>query len=81
MEIGAPELPVGDALQSEILLEADDVADGAVLGGSQVRLGDAALLELLARRQQLGRPQEAADVVGAEGWGGACGHAVLRAEL
>src|SRR5262249_8154745 len=28
VKVGAPELPIGDALQTEVLLETDDVADG-----------------------------------------------------
>ena len=45
VEIGAPELAVGDALQPEILLEPDDVADRRVLDGTQLVLGDRSLLE------------------------------------
>ena len=38
VEIGAPELAVGDALQPEILLEAHDVADRGVFDGAQLLL-------------------------------------------
>ena len=37
VEVGAPELAVGDAVQAEVLLEADDVADRRVLDFAQRR--------------------------------------------
>ena len=43
-----------------------DVADRVVLDRAQRGGGDLAACELLARVEQLLRPQEAADVIGAE---------------
>jgi hypothetical protein len=71
VEVGAPVLAVGDALQAEILLEADDVADRAVLDLAQLRARDLALALALARVEQLLGAQEAADVIGAERGNGA----------
>ena len=77
VEVGAPELAVGDALQPDVFLQPHNVRDGAVLDGAQFRLVDLALLEPFARSEQLGRPKEASDVVGAKWWLGAQAHRVL----
>ena len=62
------------AMQADVLLQLDGVGDGGILDGAQ-RVGvDAAGGELVARGEQLGRAQQAADVVGPEGRGGAEGH-------
>ena len=67
MEIGAAEFAVGDALQAHVLLALDDLADALVLDGAQLGGGERPGEELLARLAQPLRPQEAADVIGAEG--------------
>ena len=72
---GAAELAVGGRLQPDLLLLAHDVADRLVLDPLQLLGVDAPRLEVLARLQQRGRSQQAADVVGAEGWRGSRGHA------
>ena len=74
VEVGAPEFAVGDALEAEILLEADDVSDGGVFDGAQPHAIDLAALEAVARLQELRRSQEAADVIGAKRGFGANGH-------
>ena len=66
VEIGAPEFAVGDAAQSEILLELDDAADRFVLHGTELGCVDCACAELLACIEQEFGAQEAADVVGAK---------------
>jgi hypothetical protein len=63
---GAAELAVRDRLQADFSLHPHDLADGVVLDGAEVPVGEAAGGVLLAGLQQLRRPQEAADVVGAE---------------
>jgi hypothetical protein len=67
VEVGAAELAVGDGLQPHVGLELHDLGDRAVLDLAQLGGRDLALGLLLARLQQVGRAQEAADVVGAEG--------------
>ena len=62
----AAELAVGDALQADVLLHLHDGADRIVLDCLQLRGADATLLVLLACAQQLLRPQQAADVIGAK---------------
>jgi hypothetical protein len=62
----APELAVGDRAQAAVALERDDVADRRVLGLPQAVGAERARREPLARREQLRRAQQAADVVGAE---------------
>jgi hypothetical protein len=71
---GATELAVGGRLQPDLLLLAHDVADRRVLDPAELIGVDPPLGEVLARLEQLGRSQEAADVVGAEGRGGSSGH-------
>src|SRR5207248_2544304 len=61
-------------LQADVALQGDDLADGLVLDRAQLVVGDALRGVVLAGLQQLGRAQQAADVVGAEGWCGALGH-------
>jgi hypothetical protein len=53
-------------LQADVLLQADDVADRVVLDLAQPIGGDATGREVRASLQQLRRPEQAADVVGAE---------------
>ena len=74
VEIGAPELAVGDGLQADVGLEAHDLVDRAVLDLAQLRGRDLAAGLLLTRLQQVSRTEEAADVVGAERRRGAYGH-------
>ena len=63
MEIGAAELAIRDAAQSQVLLELDDAADRLVLDAAQRRGVDGAGLVLLARVEQRLGAQEAAHVV------------------
>ena len=65
---GAAELAVGHALQPGVLLLPDDVADVRVFDPPQLVLRDGAGLLPAARLDERRRPQEAADVVCAEGW-------------
>ena len=77
---GAAELAVGGRAQPDLLLLAHDVADRLVLdrrAARRRRCGPG--LEVLAGLQQPRRAQQAADVVGAEGGPGACGHGSLLA--
>jgi hypothetical protein len=62
-----PELAVGRRLQADVLLLADDVTDRLVLDAAQLVVVDAAGGVVRARLHQLRRPEQAADVVGAEG--------------
>ena len=62
----AAELAVGDVLQADVLLQRDDVADRRVLDRAQLVVVDAAGRVVLAGLEQLGRAQQAADVVGPE---------------
>ena len=66
VEIRATKLTVGDALQTEVLLESHDVADRRILDGTQLGAVDGAASMTLARLEQRRRAQEAADVIGAE---------------
>src|SRR5262249_56717209 len=66
VEVGAPELPVGDAGQAQVLLEADDVTDRGVLDSPERFPRNFALPAPLACIEQLGRAKKAADVIGAE---------------
>src|SRR3974390_3591563 len=66
MPRGAAELAVGRVLEADVLLLLDHRRDLAVLDCAQ-RLGrDLALLIPGARLLERGRPQQAADVIGAE---------------
>ena len=66
MKVGAPEFAVGDAAQSQLLLEFDDAADRVVLDGAKLVRVDRAHAELFPRIEQEFRPQETADMVGAK---------------
>src|SRR5690242_14864793 len=68
---GAAKLPIRNALQSELFLEAHDLADGAVFHPAQLLLGDGTGAKLLAGLEQITRAQKAADVIGTEGRRGA----------
>jgi hypothetical protein len=63
----AAELPIRDGAQAGVLLQPHDVTDGVVLDAAQLVRVHLAGREALPCLQQLGRAQEAADVVGAEG--------------
>jgi len=63
----APKLAVGDDLEPDLFLQLDHAADGFVLDR-----GEPFAIELSGRvlppcAQQLGRPQQAADMLGAKG--------------
>src|SRR6185503_5325977 len=62
----AAEFAVGDRLQADLFLLPDGAFDLAVLDRPQRAGVDLALRELRARLLERGRPQQAADVVGAE---------------
>jgi len=71
VKIRAAELSIGNPLQSDILLQANDCGDGAILDRAQRLRRDRAGLVRGARLAQLRRPQQAADMIGAERWAGA----------
>ena len=66
VKVSPPELAVGDALEPDVFLQADDIGDRRVFDGAQRCLADLSSPAALARFEELRRPQEAADVVGAE---------------
>src|SRR6185437_7454272 len=66
VKIGAAKLAVGDSLQTEVFLEANDVANRHVFDGAQLGAVDRAVAVSLASVEQCRRAQEAADVVGAK---------------
>jgi hypothetical protein len=61
-----PELPVGGRPQADVALHADDVPDRLVLDSAEFLGGDRSRRVIGAGAQQLGRAQQAADVVGPE---------------
>ena len=61
-----PELAVGRRTDAGLALQRDDVADGGVLGPSQAVVIELARLVPGPRVEQLGRPEQAPDVVGTE---------------
>jgi hypothetical protein len=63
---GAAELAVGRRAEADLLLPADGLADRVVLDAAQLGGVDPPGGEVVARLQQLRRPQQAADVVGPE---------------
>jgi hypothetical protein len=50
-----------------LLLHVERLEDGRILGFTQLIGGDAMFGEIVPRREQLGRPQQAADVIGSIG--------------
>ena len=60
----AAELAVGGRAQADVLLQLDRVADRVVLDRAQLFGVDRVVREVLARLQQRGRAEQAADVVG-----------------
>src|SRR5215467_5676474 len=66
VEVGSAEFTVGDAAQAVPFLERHDVADRRVLDGAELARGDLPGLGAVARGEERGWAQEAADVVGAE---------------
>ena len=65
----AAEFAVGRKPQADPLLQRDRVGDGAVFRGGERFVGDFAAFELPAQVEQILRPQQAADMFGAKGWG------------
>ena len=59
------ELAVGRGLQADVLLKLHRLADRLVLGRAQLLGGDFAALSRRAGVDQLARPQQAADMIGA----------------
>ena len=70
---GAAELAVGRRTQPDLLLLAHGLPDRVVLDPTELGGVDPAGCVIVARLQQLRRAEQAADVVGAERWLGACG--------
>jgi hypothetical protein len=66
---GPAELAVGDALQAHIAVEPHDLGDRAVFHFAQLGGADLAAGLLLECFEQVGRAEETADMVGAEGRG------------
>jgi hypothetical protein len=66
VKVRPPEFAIGDALETDVFLQTDDIGDRRVFDGAERRFADLSLLATLARGQELRRPQEAADVIGAE---------------
>jgi len=62
----APELPVGDALKSDVLLQLHDGANRVVLDRPEFDRRDLVPGEARARIQEFWRTQQAADVIGAK---------------
>ncbi len=71
-------LAVGDEPEPEILLQAHHLADGGVLDALELGVGNLVPIGPLARLDQRVRPDQAADMVGAERRLGSFGHARLR---
>jgi hypothetical protein len=78
MEIRAPELAVGNALQPDVFLHADDIGDRRVLDRAQRRAVERAVVKALAGGEQRRRAQKAADVVGAKRGRSALAHGRVR---
>ena len=78
VKVRASEFAVGDPVEPDLFLHADDVGDRRVFDGAECRLADLSSLAALSRGEQLRRPQEAADVVGAERRLGAHAHDGVR---
>ncbi len=66
VKICPTKLTVGDALQSQPLLEGDDIADRRVLDSTQLRRIDGPRLKTRSGIDKRRGAQEAANVVGAE---------------
>ena len=73
---GAAELAVGDTFQSQIFLLADDFADGLIFNTAQIGRSDASALFVFAGLEQLWRTEQAAHVIGAEGWSFGLNHRI-----
>jgi hypothetical protein len=78
---GAVELAVGHKPQPQVLLQPDHFADRGLLDRRQFGRRDFAALAAFARRDQRGRPDQAADMVGAERRLGAGRHALSSRRL
>jgi len=63
---GPPKLSVGDAAQADGLLSSDHVPDVRIFDRAQLLAGDFAVSVPPARVEQRLRPQQTADVIGAE---------------
>jgi 5-methyltetrahydropteroyltriglutamate--homocysteine methyltransferase len=62
----AAKLPVCHDLQTRRFLQRNDIADATILGLCEIFIVDALGVTVLEGLAQLGRPQEAADVIGAK---------------
>ena len=63
VEISAAKLAIGDALEADVLLELDDVADGLIFNQAQLHRRDAAIGRLVAGLQKEFGAQKTADMV------------------
>src|SRR5207253_8681425 len=70
-----PEFAVGNALEAETFLKADDIANGRVFDLAQLPPRNLALALSLARIEQRSGAQETADMVGAKWRFGTSAHA------
>src|SRR5262249_2701917 len=69
---------VRDQLESKVLLQAHDVADRLVLDALELGIRHFALVRLFVRFDEGGGPDEAADVLGAEGRSGTLHRVAFR---
>jgi len=68
MPRAAAKLAVGHPFEADLLLHPDRIADRRIFDAAQFLARETAGLMLGSRPQQLRRTQQAADMVGAEGW-------------
>ena len=74
MPRAAAELAIGDALEPDLLLHPHDIADRRILDPPQLRGRNPPRLMLPPRPQQLRRPQQTPDMIGAKRWRIRIGH-------
>jgi hypothetical protein len=65
---GAAELAVGGNLESDFLLHFDGVADALILHSGEFDVVDLMSMVAAKRLAERGRPQQAADMIGAKRW-------------
>ncbi len=71
---GSAELAVRHPAKADLLLHANDVADRLVLDGTKLGRVDRAGRGVVSSSQELGRTEQASDVIGPERWSVAHGH-------
>ena len=72
--IGAPELTVGNTPESRVFLQLDRLKDAFILDPSQLIGTDDAVLPPFPGVEQSPGPQQAAHMIGPEGWGVSLAH-------